>query len=371
LELQDLVRELSGVGLSTGEEASLEEESRRLEHAVELRRLAEASEVALSADESGVARVLAGVKRNVDALARIDPRASNMVELAGNAEIVLTELARELSEYAARIEVDPERLVQVNERRAAIFRLARKYSESADGLVALLESARSELAQTGAENERTEQLQRFRERIQQQLSAAVTQLTAARESGAQRLSGLITNMLPELGMEAGCLSVLVAPAPLSSSGADDVAMRVRLNAGHDAGNLARVASGGELSRIMLAIKTVLADTDKVPSLIFDEVDAGIGGETALRVGDALRRLARHHQVLVITHLPQIAARAHNHLIVRKLVVDGVAAATVEPVQGSERVEELARMMSGDPASATGRRHARELLASAETAAPTS
>jgi DNA repair protein RecN (Recombination protein N) len=351
-----------------GEEELLEQESHRLEHAVDLRRLAGSSADMLAAEDSGVSHTVAVIKRNLDALVRIDPRAANMVELAASVEVSLAELERELLEYGERIDVDPERLAQVNDRRAVIFRLSRKYSESADGLVSLLERVRSELAATGVESERAEQLQRERDVLRDDLQRAAEKLTAVRQKGAKALSRLVSRMLPGLGLESGTLNVLVNAAVLSSSGADEVRMRVRLNAGHEERELARVASGGELSRIMLAIKTVLADSDKVPCLIFDEVDAGIGGETALRVGDALRALAGHHQVVVITHLPQIAARAHNHLIVRKLERGGVATTTVEAVEGSARVEEIARMMSGDPASAAGKRHARELLAAAEVAA---
>jgi DNA repair protein RecN (Recombination protein N) len=367
-ELHAIVQELSSARLSVGEEELLEQESHRLEHAVDLRRLAGSSADMLAAEDSGVSHTVAVIKRNLDALVRIDPRAANMVELAASVEVSLAELERELLEYGERIDVDPERLAQVNDRRAVIFRLSRKYSESADGLVSLLERVRSELAATGVESERAEQLQRERDVLRDDLQRAAEKLTAVRQKGAKALSRLVSRMLPGLGLESGTLNVLVNAAVLSSSGADEVRMRVRLNAGHEERELARVASGGELSRIMLAIKTVLADSDKVPCLIFDEVDAGIGGETALRVGDALRALAGHHQVVVITHLPQIAARAHNHLIVRKLERGGVATTTVEAVEGSARVEEIARMMSGDPASAAGKRHARELLAAAEVAA---
>jgi DNA repair protein RecN (Recombination protein N) len=201
--------------------------------------------------------------------------------------------------------------------------------------------------------------------VHESLGRAAAELTRLRVSAAGRLSSLATALLPSLGLPAGVLHVSVeSGAGIEASGSDTVSFKVQLNVGHEARDLARVASGGELSRVMLAVKSILAAVDRVPALIFDEVDAGIGGETALRVGDALRELAARHQVLVITHLPQIAARAHHHLIVRKQERAGVATAEVEVVDGRNRVAEIARMLAGDPSSKTGLKHARELLDSA-------
>ena len=155
------------------------------------------------------------------------------------------------------------------------------------------------------------------------------------------------------------------PTPgISAAGAEAVEFRVALNVGHDARPLARTASGGELSRVMLALKSILARLDQVPTLVFDEVDAGIGGTVALKVGDSLRRLAEHHQVLVITHLAQVAARAHHHVVVAKGAKGGVSTADISVVQRDDRVAEVARMLGGDPASKVSRAHARELLEAA-------
>jgi DNA repair protein RecN (Recombination protein N) len=142
---------------------------------------------------------------------------------------------------------------------------------------------------------------------------------------------------------------------------------VALNVGHDARPLARVASGGELSRVMLALKTILARADSVPTLVFDEVDSGIGGKVGLQVGDTLRKVAQHHQVFAISHLPQIAARAHNHIVVAKAAKGGVTTADVTVLEGSTRVVEIARMLGGDPDSKVSRAHAKELLESASSA----
>jgi len=159
-----------------------------------------------------------------------------------------------------------------------------------------------------------------------------------------------------------------ARAEAAATGAEDIEFRVALNVGHDARPLARVASGGELSRVMLALKTILARLDEVPTLVFDEVDAGIGGAVGLQVGDTMRRVAAVHQVLAITHLPQIAARAHHHIVVEKGARGGITTADTRVVAGEERVAELARMLGGDSESALARAHAKELMESASASA---
>jgi DNA repair protein RecN (Recombination protein N) len=163
--------------------------------------------------------------------------------------------------------------------------------------------------------------------------------------------------------------VLVPLADISACGAEDAEFRVALNVGHDARPLSRVASGGELSRVMLALKTILARLDQVPTLIFDEVDAGIGGKVGLQVGDTMRRVAAHHQVFAITHLPQIAARAHHHILVAKGARGGVTTADVAVLVGEQRITELARMLGGDPESDISRAHAAELLETAVVPEP--
>jgi DNA repair protein RecN (Recombination protein N) len=169
-------------------------------------------------------------------------------------------------------------------------------------------------------------------------------------------------VLPDLGMPDGHFTVVLQQnGEISASGAEDIEFRVSLNVGHEERALSRVASGGELSRVMLALKTILARLDHVPTLVFDEVDAGIGGRVGLMVGETMRRVAAHHQVFAITHLPQIAARAHHHILVAKGARGGVTAADVTVLTGAERVSEIARMLGGDPESEVSRAHARELL----------
>ncbi|MHB8839162.1 MAG: DNA repair protein RecN, partial [Gemmatimonadaceae bacterium] len=187
-------------------------------------------------------------------------------------------------------------------------------------------------------------------------------LSKARHKSASRLAREVEAQFPGLGLDDGRFQVALTPrAEPGAVGAEDVEFRVALNVGHDARPLSRVASGGELARVMLALKTILAGVDRVPTLIFDEVDAGIGGKVGQQVGDAMRRVAAHHQVFAITHLPQIASRAHHHIRVHKGAKDGVTTADIEVLDGESRVAEIARMLGGDADSATSRAHAREQL----------
>jgi DNA repair protein RecN (Recombination protein N) len=201
------------------------------------------------------------------------------------------------------------------------------------------------------------------------LTADATELSALRAAAADRLATAVDEVLPELGMADGHFRPQLAPrAPISADGAEDVEFRVTLNVGHEARPLARVASGGELSRVMLALKTILARLDGVPTLIFDEVDAGIGGRVGLQVGETMRRVAAHHQVFAISHLPQIAARAHHHILVSKGARGGVTTADTTVLREDQRVHEIARMLGGDPESEVSRAHARELLDAAQSPA---
>jgi DNA repair protein RecN (Recombination protein N) len=215
------------------------------------------------------------------------------------------------------------------------------------------------------------QLERRRAEANDSLTAAAAELTSLRRDAASRLASEVDAVLPELGMPDGRLDVSMRPrTEIGAVGAEDIELRIALNRGHESRPLARVASGGELSRVMLALKTILARLDRVPTLVFDEVDAGIGGKIGLQVGDTMRRVAKHHQVLAITHLPQIAARAHHHIVVEKGARGGITTADTRVVEGDARVTEVARLLGGDPESDVSLAHARELLNAAhETPEP--
>ncbi|MDB4911788.1 MAG: recN [Gemmatimonadetes bacterium] len=363
--LRHLVDEIDEAQLKAGEDVTLEEEARRLEHAEELKSLAGGMAGILEGEEGAVLESLGHMQRSLAAIQRIDASLARLQELYDSAFYSLQELSRELEEYERAVDLDPARLAEVQRRRDLIFRLSKKYGPSLEAVAETARVARAELdlVDSGALDLR--QLEVRRKESQEALAAAAAELTRLRRDAASRLATEVDAVLPELGMPDGRLDVSMPPrAEIGAVGAEDIELRVALNRGHESRPLARVASGGELSRVMLALKTILARLDRVPTLVFDEVDAGIGGKIGLQVGDTMRRVAKHHQVLAITHLPQIAARAHHHIVVEKGARGGITTADTRVVDGDARVIEVARLLGGDPESEVSLAHARELLSAA-------
>jgi DNA repair protein RecN (Recombination protein N) len=369
--LRHVVAEIEGARLVDGEEERLEEEGRRLEHAEELRSLAGGIARALEGDDETVLQKLASVQRSMAAILRIDPGLARLQELFDSAYYALDELAREIDSYEGAVELDPERLAEVQGRRDLLFRLAKKYGPAVRDVIETGRRSRAELDLVDSAALDLRELERRETTARAELAEAAGRLTELRTAAADRLGSAVDAVLPDLGMPDGHLTVtlLSRPEP-GATGAEDVEYRVTLNVGHQARPLARIASGGELSRVMLALKTILARLDGVPTLVFDEVDAGIGGRVGLQVGDTMRRVASHHQVFAISHLPQIAARAHHHIVVSKAQRGGITTADTRVLSGPDRISEVARMLGGDPESDVSRAHARELLEAAIPAAAT-
>ena len=366
--LRHVVKEIEEARLVEGEDVRLEEEARRLENSEELRGLARGMAGALDGDEDTVLQRLASVQRQLAAIQKIDPSLSRLQETFDGAFYALEELSRELEEYEAAVDLDPERLADVQRRRDILFRLTKKYGPTLEAVIEEGRRARAELDLVDGAGIDLRQLEAREAAARERLGADAAALTQMRGAEAERLSRAVDEVLPDLGMPDGHLAVALVPrAEIAGTGAEDVEFRVALNVGHDARPLARVASGGELSRVMLALKTILARLDRVPTLVFDEVDAGIGGRVGLQVGETMRRVAAHHQVFAITHLPQIAARGHHHILVSKGARGGVTTADCTVLDGDARVHEVARMLGGDPESEVSRAHARELLESAAAA----
>ena len=360
--LRHVVKEIDEARLREGEEVTLEEEARRLENAEELRASAAGMVAALEGSDEAILHGLAHVQRTLAHVQKLDPTAIRLQELFDSAFYALEELSRQLSEYEESIDLDPARLVEVQGRRDLLFRLTKKYGPTIADALRVARVAREELTLVDGAGFDLKTLEARRDEARARLAEAAKRLTTLRLAAAERLSRAVDEVLPALGMPDGHFTVSLRPRePVEGTGAEDVEYRVTLNVGHDARPLAKVASGGELSRVMLALKTILARLDRVPTLVFDEVDAGIGGRVGLQVGDTLRGVAQHHQVFAITHLPQIAARAHHHIVVSKGAREGVTAADVKVVEATDRVHEIARMLGGDPESEISRAHARELL----------
>jgi DNA repair protein RecN (Recombination protein N) len=363
--LRHVAKEIEDARLSPGEDTKLEDEARVLENADELRTLASSLNELLSGEDASVLSQLGAAQRPLTSIERIDPSAARMQELFDAGFYALQELARSVEDYAGSVELDPARLDEVRQRRDRLFGLLKKYGPTLDNVIEAGRSARSELDLIDTAQFDLANLTAREADARRRLSAGAEKLSDMRLTAAKKLAKAVDALLPPLGMPDGRLSVaLIARDEPTAEGAEDVEFRVALNVGHEDRPLARVASGGELSRVMLALKTILARVDRVPTLIFDEVDAGIGGRVGLQVGDTLRRVAKEHQVFAISHLPQIAARAHHHIVVAKGAKGGVTTADITVLEGTSRVNEIARMLGGDPESKVSRAHAKELLESA-------
>ena len=354
--------EIAAADLTPGEEEALESEHRRLSHSEELISIsAKIGEALATGDEALVGR-LAGLRRGIDQLVRIDGSQGEVAELFDTAYYALEELGNRVAEYATRVEYDPERLDEIRRRQDLIYRLKTKYGSSVEEVIAAGARARAQLDLIDTADWELAGLQREEGEADADLSRLSGELSERRAGAIHSLVGEANEVFPELGMTGGVFTIAVMPlsAP-GPSGAEEIEFRVSLNRGFQPKPLAQVASGGELSRVMLALKTILARLDSVPTLVFDEVDTGVGGRIALQVGDKMREVARSHQVFAITHLPQIASRAHVHLLVSKAERDGISATEVELLDPDGRVREVARMLGGDPDSEVSLEHARELL----------
>lgn len=371
------IGEIDGVGLAPDELPGLESEHRRLANAEQLREEGAAVVSSLSGDEhrelSGALDLLARALRGVEGLAGVDADLEPLAERLGAAEDDLRDLAIDLERYVDRLEVDPARLAQVEERLGAIQLLRRKYGEDAAAIFAFRDGAQRELASLEGADEQIEALEHEREACRDALQQAAGKLSRSRAQAAKQLARRVEGPLRELALPdarfAVGLSKLEPPEglPCGPSGAEAVEFLFSANAGAKLRPLQRVVSGGELSRVFLALKNALRGTGRGMVLIFDEVDAGIGGRVAERVGRCLVELACDHQVLCITHHPQIAALADTHLRVSKRREGKQALAAIERVEGDARIEEIARMAGGETVSAETRRHAAALLRAQPTA----
>ena len=359
--LRHVVTEIDQARLKPGEDKALQLEARRLSQAGALGELAQRIADAIEGDEGNALGALGVADRAIAGLEKIDPAVAGWREMLDGAYANLSELARQAAAYAGQVEEDPERLAEVERRRDLIFKLAGKYGATIADVLATRDGSASELDLLDTADVDLRALAGRRAAAESALRAAADALTARRMDAAERLARGVTRLLPQLGLPGGKLLASLASLPEPAShGQESVQLDVQLNVGLDAKPLARVASGGELSRLMLALKVVLARHDAIATLVFDEVDQGIGGEVGAQVGAALAEVAERHQVLVITHLPQIAARADQHLVVSKEARGGIATSEVQLIHGEDRVGEIARML-GDTEGDAARRHAQALL----------
>ena len=362
--LRHAARELDEARLQEGEEESLVADAARLAHADRLRALVGQALERLSEADDAAAASLATATHALEQAAALDPGLEEALPGVREAAIAASESARALTTYLDHLEANPERLEEIEARRDLIARLTRKYRRPVPELLAWRLEVERELS-TGDDAEGS--LSRGAERVAEAEWACLDagrELSRRRQAAASEWGPRLTRELKPLGLATARLELQVESGPLAGanpSGLDQVTLRFMPNPGEPARPLQKIASGGELSRVMLALKVVLEARDRVDLLIFDEVDSGIGGVVAQAVGERLRRLARHRQIVCVTHLPLIAALAQHHVSVRKHSSGGRTTVRVEPVEGAERVAELARMLAGERATETTRRQARELL----------
>ncbi|WP_210575032.1 DNA repair protein RecN [Streptomyces sp. GESEQ-4] len=376
------LEEIAGVDPRAGEDVELAEEAERLGHAEALASAATVGHAALAGnpeDPEGVdaTTLVAGAQRALDAVRSHDPALAALADRIGEIGILLGDVAGELAGYADDLDADPLRLAAVEERRAALSALTRKYGEDVASVLAWAEQGAARLTELDGDDERLDELTAERDALRVELGGLAQALTDARAEAAERFAAAVTAELASLampharvsfdirqtedpeGVEVGGRTVAYGP-----SGADEVELLLAPHPGAPPRPIAKGASGGELSRVMLAVEVVFAGTDPVPTYLFDEVDAGVGGKAAVEIGRRLARLAKTAQVVVVTHLPQVAAFADRQLLVEKTDDGSVTRSGVKVLEGEERIRELSRMLAGQEDSETARAHAEELLATA-------
>ena len=347
-------------------EAELQEVSAQLERLsnVESLRLA-ASEVyeIVAGEELDVRSQLGRAKRTLESSS--DPKLRDLAQQIADATAVVNEIALDISSYLTDLDADPQTLDALQRRKAELTALERKYGSTSDELSQLLPSLQAELLDLDSSDEQLEKLEIQLAATESHLAKAASQLSELRISAAEKLAKSVSEELAKLAMADAKLSISVSPSgEFDSFGADRVEFLLMNHAGSEPRPLSKGASGGELSRIMLAIELVLAGKQPLPTMIFDEVDAGVGGAAAVELGRRLKKLAESTQVIVVTHLPQVAAFADQQIQIFKDQSGGVSASSVRVLSSEERVKELARMLSGSSESEVALSHAKELLSQA-------
>ncbi|MFE2849150.1 DNA repair protein RecN [Streptomyces scopuliridis] len=389
----DLLRfglnEIGAVEPRAGEDTELAAEAERLGHAEALASAASVAHAALAGnpeDSEGVdaTTLVGGAGRALEAVRSHDLALAGLADRMGEISILLADVAGELAGYADNLDADPLRLAAVEERRAALTGLTRKYGRDIATVLAWAEESSARLTELEGDDERIGELTAERDALRSELSVLAQALTDARTAAAALFAQAVTAELASLampharvsfdirqtesadeadGVEVGGRSVVYGP-----HGVDEVELLLAPHPGAQPRPIAKGASGGELSRVMLAVEVVFAGSDPVPTYLFDEVDAGVGGKAAVEVGRRLAKLATSAQVVVVTHLPQVAAFADRQLLVEKTVDGSVTRSGVTVLEGEDRVRELSRMLAGQEDSETARAHAEELLATARGAA---
>ncbi|MEJ6667165.1 DNA repair protein RecN [Alcaligenes aquatilis] len=355
------INELSSLNLRAGEWDQLQQEHTRLAHAQALIDGSALALTALDGEETSVQQLLGKASHEMSALLRHDPGLQAIVDALESAQIAVTEAASDLNSYLSDMELDPERLAQAEERVSAIFSAARKLKVEPEELPSLLDSWQEQLAQLQQSFD-LEALQAKAQHAQKQYQELSGKLSAARRKTSVQLGKQVSQAMQSMAMQGGRFEVALTACEPQVHGVEHVEFLVAGHEGVTPRPLAKVASGGELARISLALSVIASQAARVPTLIFDEVDTGVGGAVAEVVGRLLQELGARHQVLCVTHLPQVAACGNHHLKVEKTTEQGQTFSSIRPLTQDERVDEIARMLGGLKITQTTREHAREMLA---------
>jgi DNA repair protein RecN (Recombination protein N) len=365
--LRETIAAIEVAAPQPGEDDELAARAVRLGNLEALRLAAAGAREALSAEEPDgidVVGLVGSARRLVDDASDADPALAAIGEQLANIGYLAADVAADLSTYLAEVDADGARELEiVNERRAVLTSLMRSYGPTLDDVIAVLDTGSARLLELDSDDERIEELTRQVAEDEELVTRLADELSGLRSAAAAQLGERVSAELTALAMPDAVLSIAVeSTGELTASGRDDVRFLLRPHSGAEPRSLAKGASGGELSRVMLAIEVVIAGTDPVPTFVFDEVDSGVGGAAAIEIGRRLARLAESSQVIAVTHLAQVAAFASNHLSVRKQSDGSVTSSSVVRLEGDERVSEMARLLSGLPDSESGLAHAQELLA---------
>jgi DNA repair protein RecN (Recombination protein N) len=368
-EREELLRfqfqEISDAEAEVGEDVRLEQERPRLMHSQQLGELSECLHELLYAGDQGALTQVASARKVLSKMHAIDGTTAEWTRQLEDAAAALRDLADQVRRYRDRVDADPARLTEIEQRLDRLHRLTKKYGGSLDAMLALRESLRAQLAQLDTADTRLHALVRAVEEDADRLRELSGRLSRKRNETAKKLALQVTKELGALRMDRTEFAVEVSSSSDGSAygpmGQDAVEFMFSANPGEPLKPLARVASGGELSRVMLALKTILAESDHVPVLIFDEVDAGVGGAAAEVMGARLRDLGRHHQVFCVTHLPQVGSQAHAHYLVAKQVRQKRTITEVRRLSLDEREEEIARMLAGVTVTKSARAAAADMI----------
>ena len=355
------VHELETAALAAEEEEGLLREHQTLGNAQEIRRLGQAVCQGLVEADGSMFDILADVQRSLEELSRLMPEAERWRDEARSVAIQIQELHRSLSSEMESIEGDPGRLEWLDQRLAVYQLMKRKYGPSIETCLETLTASRERLNDLSSRGERLAEVKKKIEAADAHVRKCGAILSAKRKTAAKILTGRVTREIQKLGFEKGAFAVSVREGGVRPSGLDEAEFGFAPNVGETMRSLRSIASSGEISRVMLATKGVLANVDRIPVLVFDEIDANVGGKTGMVVGQALSELGESRQILCITHLPHVAAFGTSHFAVAKSVTEGRTITEVHELHGDERVEEVARMLGGKDLTKVTMQHAREMI----------